>query len=147
MDGFCVERGPENAVQGTRESESISLPSILIFSPSFLSPTYDIHPCCTPSLIGSHSLTNPIYHTPSFSHSSSICLFWLCFKVHSLLARKYGDGSLTDPMIVTALTGYGTPLDALFEALLGLAQGMLSSGRLGPIAVHSQVNHRLPPYL
>ena len=45
------------------------------------------------------------------------------------------------PCPLLGLIGYGTPLDGLFEALLGLAQGMLSSGRLGPIAVHSQVNH------
>jgi len=75
---------------------------------------------------------------------------WMCFalsavprqrsRVHSLLAKKIGDGTLTAAAVAAAVAGYAGPLEALFEALLALAQDMLSSARLGAIVAHAQVS-------
>ena len=60
-------------------------------------------------------------------------------RVHSLLAKKTGEGTLTAAAVAAAVAGYGGPLESLFEPLLALAQDMLSSGRLGAVVAHAQV--------
>jgi hypothetical protein len=83
-------------------------------------------------------------------HNSALIVdLWILFalagslklrgKVSRIMAMKYGNNSITKDTIRSAIHGFGVALDCSFDAILSLAQAMLSSVmRIGPIGQYAQ---------
>lgn len=59
-------------------------------------------------------------------------------KVLSAVAKKFGNGSLTNDMVEESLRPYGDTLELVFSSLMSLAQAALSCARVGSIAASSR---------
>ena len=59
-------------------------------------------------------------------------------KLHTLVAKKVGNGSLDPGTISASIHGLSVALEAVFPGMLSLAQGMMAWSRVGNMCIHAQ---------
>jgi hypothetical protein len=83
----------------------------------------------------SNQSTSPIDLWIVYALSSSVKLR---SKLHTLVAKKVGNGSLDPGTISASIHGLSVALEAVFPGMLSLAQGMMAWSRVGNMCIHAQ---------